>query len=189
DRVSGGHVGLLVAQLHAAAAAREEVDLLGHAVVVLLGVPARRDGRLGEALVHRVAGRRAGELAYLRAVLRNERVHAVQSLLAHGSEATAVADLGDVRPRLVRALAAVAREAHSVVEGVRAVVGGEGPDDGGRVAAVAEVVQGRVHQGPPHAAAPRVRRNEHAAHLADLGRRVGVAVRAAAHVALQLARV
>jgi hypothetical protein len=91
DRVAGGDVGLLVAQLHPAAARGEQVDLLGLAVVVLLGVRARRHGRLGEALVDRVAGRRAGQLTDLRAVLRDEGVHAVEPLLAHASEATAVA--------------------------------------------------------------------------------------------------
>src|SRR3954470_17332372 len=63
DRVAGGHVGLLVAQLHPAASAREQVDLLGNLVEVLLGLGAGRHGCLGQALVDRVPGGRAGQLA------------------------------------------------------------------------------------------------------------------------------
>src|SRR5262245_24531884 len=37
DGVAGGHLGALVAQLHQAASGDEEVDLLGEAVVVLVG--------------------------------------------------------------------------------------------------------------------------------------------------------
>src|SRR3954447_16361130 len=114
--VAGRHVGLVVAQLHPAAARREEVDLLGDAVVVLLGLRAGRHCRLGQALVRRVAGRGAGQLADLRAVLRDERLRRLESLLAHRSEATSVAHLGDVRPYLIRAVAAVAREPHALVE-------------------------------------------------------------------------
>src|SRR3954447_26014126 len=70
DGVARRHLGVLVAQPHAAVSAREEVDLLGHPVVVLLGVGTGWHGRPGEALVHRLAGRRAGQLADLGAVLR-----------------------------------------------------------------------------------------------------------------------
>src|SRR5215212_4355870 len=57
DGVAGTDRALLVAQAHASGAVGEEVDLLRGAVVVLIGLGARRHGRLGEALVDRVAAR------------------------------------------------------------------------------------------------------------------------------------
>src|SRR5918995_6222405 len=56
-RVARGHLALVGAQAHPAASAREEVDLLGHAVVVLLGLGAGGQGGLREALLPCIAGR------------------------------------------------------------------------------------------------------------------------------------
>src|SRR4029079_11815315 len=164
------HLGALLAQLHQPAPGGEQVDLLGDAVVVLVGLRARWQGRLGEALVHGVPRRGAGELADLRAVLRDERLRPLESLYPHCSEATAVADLADARPGLLGALGAVAREAVALVEAVGALVVRERPDGRLRVAALAQVVQRGRHEGAPDPSSPGGGHGEHRAHLADLAR-------------------
>src|SRR3954454_13713347 len=68
DRVAGADLPLLLAQPHAPGAGGEVVDLLRGAVVVLHGLAARRDGRLGQRLVDRVARGDTGELTDARAV-------------------------------------------------------------------------------------------------------------------------
>src|SRR4051812_30374447 len=89
-------------------------------------------------------------------------------LLAHRSEATAVADAREVRPGLPPGvLRAVPGEAERLVEGVGTVVRGEGPRGRDGVPALPERLEHAVHQRPPHAAAPAARRDEEGADLAD----------------------
>ena len=78
---------------HAPAPLCEEVDLLGNPVEVLVRRAAGRDGRLGKALVDRRPDRRAGDLADLRAVERDERLDLVKVLYSHAAGGYASARL------------------------------------------------------------------------------------------------
>src|SRR5215204_1051535 len=175
-RVARGYLALVVAEPHPAASVREEVDLLGRAVVVLLGLAAWWHGRFRQALVLCVPGRDAGQLPDLRAVLRGEGLQALELLDPHRSEATAVADLEQVRPDLLGLLRSVAREAVSLVEAVGAIVRGEGPNDRLLAAALSQRVQRAGEQRPADSTAPATGGHEQAAHLAH--RRVRVVVSA-----------
>jgi hypothetical protein len=83
------HVALDAGEPHAAAALREEVDLLRDAVVVLVGRASGGDGGLGETLVDGVAAGGAGDLADLRAVEGDERLDAVEARYLHAPPAIA----------------------------------------------------------------------------------------------------
>jgi hypothetical protein len=86
-----------------------------------------------------------------------------------------VADLGQVRPRLLGPLGTVAREARALVERIRALVRREGPDRCLRAAALAERVERRGHQVASDALAPAAGRHKEAADLANGRVRVVVA--------------
>src|SRR5215208_808110 len=70
--ITVAHVELVFAQAHAAAPAREVVDLLRHTVVVLDRLAARRYGGLCERLVAGIPGRDPGKFTDFRPVGRDE---------------------------------------------------------------------------------------------------------------------
>src|SRR5438105_5301003 len=82
DRVAGTNPLRFAVDLELAGALRDEVDLLGAPVVVALGRLSGLERGLGEALRRGVV-----QLADRRAVLRRERLGAVEALQVHRADA------------------------------------------------------------------------------------------------------
>src|SRR5262249_13183113 len=86
DAVAGADSGLLGPQPHTPRARHEVVDLLGLAMEVLDGRPARGNARLGKALVARLGPRGTGELADRGPVEGDERIEPVEVRDLHRPE-------------------------------------------------------------------------------------------------------
>ena len=118
--VPGAHVGLLVAEPHAARAGDEVVDLLRDPVEVLDRLAAGRDRRLGQRLVDAVAARDARELADRRSVGGDERLAVFEADAFHAARVSA--GRGATRRRVSDDGAA----GHLVVQPARQAAGREG---------------------------------------------------------------